>query len=758
MFELTQSPIATPWIPVRSVTVPLSVSRLTVQGALELAVREHHLGRLDDALALYQHVLGVDPSNPDALHLMGMVFLAKGNATQAIGLMERAIAGLESGTAVPPHFRSNLGNAYREVGEFERAETEYRAAIATGGGTPEVFNNLGLTLLSLARPAWAIEAFESSLARRPRHAATLTNLSVACLAAGAAAEALRCADEALDAEPSLGPAVLARASALAVLEQRAEAIDLFRSLLTTPLAASAVRGLSDALFAEGRGDEAIATSLKVAQANASDPTAWMQHGLNLMRLSKVVEAEAAFARVVDLQPGNAAAHSQRGAMLCTLGRYPDAAASLRRATDIDAANVESWANLATALIGCRERDGAVAAAERAASLGNRSAFTLSVLGAALLAARRFAVACDVYAELIQSAPSADAWNGLGVGLERTGRVMEARDAYARAVATDPSHSVARLNHAESLLLLGDYEHGWKAYDVRFEYLSDTGVAGPGSACPRWKPGVRTSDGRRPTVLLIAEQGLGDAIQFVRFAKIIRNDAERVVVQAHDGARSLLATVQGVDEVIGFHERRDHDFAIHAMSVPGVLGTTLETVPADIPYLTPDSELFNAWRDRMGARTGLRVAIAWAGSPTHSHDASRSMELQMLEPLAGVSGVQWFSVQKGAAAGQLDRVSPRWRIVDLGSSLHDLADTAAVLAHVDLVITVDTSVAHLAGAIGARTWTLLSHPPEWRWLLERRDTPWYPTMTLFRQREVDQWAPVVARVRHRLERLVRSKVN
>lgn len=734
------------------------MSRLTVQGALELAVREHQQGRLDDALALYQHVLGVEPSNPDALHLTGMVLLSKGNAPEAVALMERAIAGMVSGPAVPPHFRSNLANAYREVGELERAETEYRAAIASGGGSPEVFNNLGLTLLSLGRPAWAIEAFESSLARRPGHPATLTNLSVACLAAGASAEALRCADEALAADPSLLPAILARASALAALERRVEAIELFRGLLSTPLASGTVRGLSDALFAEGRGDEAVTMSAAVVRAHAEDPTAWMQHGHNLARVSRVPDAELAFAKVIELQPGNAAAHGQRGAMLCTLGRHAEAVASLRRAIAIDAAYGEAWANLATALLACRNPHDAVVAAERAVALSDRSAFTLSVLGASLLGARRFAAAHPVFAELVDRAPSADAWNGLGVSLERTGRFSLASEAYARAITLDPDHAVARLNHAESLLLRGDFEQGWKAYDVRFEYLKDNGAAGLGSASPRWRPGVRAVDGRAPTVLLITEQGLGDAIQFARFAKVIRKEAGRVVVQAPDKLRRLLSAVEGVDQVVGFHEKPDHDFVIHAMSVPSVLGTTLESIPAEIPYVVPEATLWSDWRDRLGHRSGLRVAIAWAGSPTHVHDASRSIQLQLLEPLSGVPGVQWFSVQQGAGAEQLDRVSSRWRIVNLGPELHDLADTAAVLSHVDLVISVDTSVAHLAGAIGARTWTLLPHPPEWRWLLERRDTPWYPTMTLFRQREVDHWAPVVARVRHRLERLVRSKLN
>jgi tetratricopeptide (TPR) repeat protein len=723
---------------------------------LELAVREHQEGRLDDAMALYQHVLSVDPTNADALHLSGMVELSRGRVAEAIGLMERALASVAKGGSAPAHFRSNLGNAYRELGEHERAESEYRGAIAAGGGTPEVFNNLGLTLVARGRPTWAIEAFESSLARRPGHAGTLTNLSVACLAAGAAAEALRCADEALSVDGSFAPARLTRATALAALDRRDDAIVDYGALLESSLAPVAVGGFSDVLFASGKSNEAIALSSRVVRDFPTDFTALRQHAANLARGQRITEAEAVLAQACQHHPRSAAAHAQRGAMLLTLGRPGDAIAALRRATELDPADAEAWSNLSAALLAMRDATGAVEAAEHAMRLAERSAFSLGVLGAALLGARRFSEAHAIFRDLVATAPSADAWNGLGVSFERTGRIVEARDAYARAVEVDPTHDAARFNHAAAMLLLGDWAEGWSRYDTsRAAFRGTRSIA----AERAWRPGAVRPDGSPPTVLLVTEQGLGDAIQFVRFAAVVRVQAARVIVQAAEPLRRLLATVPGVDEVIGFGESREHDLAIYAMSLPRVLGVTLESVPDGVPYLKPAPDLFDAWRSRLGARRGLRIAVAWTGSPTHMHDASRSIALAALQPLAAVPGIEWFSVQRGSGVEQLDGISRSgWSISDLGPSLHDLADTAAALSHMDLVITVDTSVAHLAGALGVRTWTLLAHPPEWRWLLDRRDTPWYPTMTLFRQREVDQWGPVVARVRHRLERLVRSKLH
>ncbi|MBY0114367.1 MAG: tetratricopeptide repeat protein [Phycisphaerales bacterium] len=736
------------------------MSRLSVQGALELAVREHQAGRLDDAMALYQHVLTVDPRNADALHLSGMVELSRGRLPEAIGLMERALG--EAGKSPPSHFRSNLANAYREARELERAESEYREAIATGGGTPEVFNNLGLTLVALGRPTWAIEQFEHSLARRPRHAGTWTNLSVACLAAGAGAEALRCADEALALEPGLLPAKLARAAALVVLDRTSEGEVLYRELVESAIAPGAVRGLSDLLIDRGATEDAIAVSSGVVTRHSGDATAWQQHGVNLARAARVAEAERAFAKACELQPRNAAALGQWGAMLLTLDRTGEAASVLQRATQLDRTNAEAWGNLSAALLRERGFAAAIQAGEQAARWSERSAASLLTLGAALLGARRFAAAEPVFREVIATSASADAWNGLGVALERTGRVEEALSAYAKAVELDGAHTVARVNHAETLLLTGDFARGWQGYESRFAFLRDAGVIVEMPRA-RWSRGARRADGSPPRVLLIMEQGLGDAIQFVRYAALVRREAARVIVRSPEAVRRLVASAPGVDEVIGMGDSApEHDFAIHAMSLPREFGTTVETVPCDVPYLRPDAALFEAWGERL-SRTGVRgggvrVALAWAGSPGHSHDASRSMALSALMPLAAVSGVEWFSVQKGPGAEQLaGAATAGWRIMDLGASLNDMSETAAVLAQMDLVITVDTSVAHLAGAIGARTWTLLAHPPEWRWMLERRDTPWYPTMTLFRQREVDQWGPVVARVRHRLERLVRSKV-
>lgn len=735
--------------------VPLRVSQLSVQGALEWAVREHQAGRLDDAWTLYQHVLAVDARNADALHLSGMIELARGRTAEAIRLMELSLQS--AGENPPPHFRSNLANAYREAGELPRAETEYRAAIASGGGTPEVFNNLGLTLLALGRPAWAIEPFEAALARRPGHPGTLTNLSIACLSCGAAAEALRSADEALEKDRTLLPAQLARASALAALDRADDAEQIFRELMDTAIAPAAIRGFSDLLFARGKSEEAIQASRGVAERFASDSTAWLQHATNLARAARVPEAESAAAKACEVSPRSAPAHAQRGALLLTLDRAREARAELEVAVSIDPLLSEAWSNLSAARLRCGEAAPAVDAAEQGASLCERAPAALAALGAALLAARSFAKAEPVFREWLAKSPCAEAWNGLGVSLERRAQIPAARDAYARALELDPAHTVARVNHAHTLLLLGDFQNGWPAYEARLDLVRPSGGSHPSEA-PRWRRGIRRSDGGLPRVLVIAEQGLGDAIQFVRYAAMVRAEASRVIVRAPDTLRRLLSTAPGVDEVIGTLETPpSHDFAVHAMSLPLEFATTAESVPARVPYLSPDATLFEAWRERVGPAEGLRVALAWAGSSGHWHDSSRSVPLSVLHPLSTVPGVRWFSVQKGPGAAQLDAARD-WPIADLGASLSDMADTAAALAHMDLVITVDTSVAHLAGALGTRTWTLLAQPPEWRWMLDRRDTPWYPTMTLFRQREIDLWPPVIQRVRHRLERLVRSKLD
>ena len=265
--------------------------------------------------------------------------------------------------------------------------------------------------------------------------------------------------------------------------------------------------------------------------------------------------------------------------------------------------------------------------------------------------------------------------------------------------------------------------------------------------PRWKG--EDLNGR--TVLLYAEQGFGDTIQFIRYAPLVKQRGGRVMFVCMPEVAPLLVNFAGVDEMVPQGTLPPFHLHCPLLSLPMIFNTRVETIPASVPYLKADPRLSEQWSMKLQSRPGrLKVGLAWAGRPTHADDARRSMRLAQLAPLAQVKGVTFFSLQKGEAAAESARAPAGMDLIDCAADLHDFADTAALVSQLDLVVAVDTAVAHLAGAMGKPVWVLLPFKPDWRWLLDRNDTPWYPTMRLFRQGGKREWDGVteeVAKVLH-----------
>ena len=283
---------------------------------------------------------------------------------------------------------------------------------------------------------------------------------------------------------------------------------------------------------------------------------------------------------------------------------------------------------------------------------------------------------------------------------------------------------------------------------------------PPNAQARWEgqaaPGA--------AILISAEQGLGDTIQFVRYAALVKQRSQGQVL-FHLGDRplgQLLRGVAGIDRLISGEAAGEWcDFHVSLLSLPGIFGTTLTTIPAAVPYLSAEPQRIDRWRREVRRHEGFRVGIAWQGAPWHVSDAQRSMPLSAFEPVAECPGVRLLSLQKGRGHEQLAILARPWRIVDLGAVLDQgpdaFIDTAAAMKHLDLVITSDTAIAHLAGALGVPVWVALSKVPDWRWLLDREDSPWYPTMRLFRQTRAGDWGEVFVRMARELATLVRERV-
>ena len=556
---------------------------------------------------------------------------------------------------------------------------------------------------------------------------------------------------ALTADPTLAPAMNNLGALLASGGAEDDAVALFeRAVHVDPTYAEAQNNLGIALTKRGRSENAIPHfEAALAQEPARAPW-WNNLGNACVECFRFARALEAYDRANRIAPASADVWSNRGLALRGLRRPDDAIESFQRAVGVDARFANALVNLGIVLKEQRRTDEAIVAFERARSLRPNDPQLLCNY-ASVYEARgeyeRMRELADLAATIDPAFPEAHVLRG-NYHMER-GELGKAESAYAHARSLDAENRNANWNLALIWLLQGDYRRGWSQFEWRrrlqsvlLEHNEYPGAAWSGDAL----------DGR--TILLYSEQGLGDAIQFVRYAEeLTRRGAKRVIVEVPAAVVSLLASARGVDDVIARGSTLP-PFDVHAslMDLPRLCGTTLDTIPAAVPYLDaparPVSSVVDAPDDM------LKIGIVWAGNPMHQRDHLRSVPLAQLAALFEHPGARFFSLQKGGPEGELARLASS-RVVDLSPHLSDFRDTAAAIAKLDLVITVDTSVAHLAAALGRETWIMITHVPDFRWMLDRDDSPWYPTARLFRQPVPRDWTSVIANVRRSLDARIGS---
>jgi len=364
------------------------------------------------------------------------------------------------------------------------------------------------------------------------------------------------------------------------------------------------------------------------------------------------------------------------------------------------------------------------------------------LGLALAAVDRTDEAIEQFRQaLALKSDLATAWNNLGLSLQAANELPDAVAAFREGLRAAPDFAQAHWNLALALLISGQYPEGWREYEWR--HRAQTFGAAAASPAPRWQGEALT--GR--TLLLSAEQGLGDALQFVRFAAPLAARGARVIVRASDALNEILTSAPGVAQVLRDRDPLPpHDFQLPLLSIPGMLDVDERTIPAAIPYLAPSRSRIEALAPAIAAVPGkLRVGLSWAGNTRHVNDRRRSCPLAALAPLLELPDIAWFSLQKIDGEDQIAQV-PAGRCIQLLDARNDFAQKAALIEGLDLVVSVDTSNAHLAGALGKPVWILLPFAPDWRWGLARTDSPWYPTGRLFRQSRAGDWTGVVADMR------------
>ena len=596
---------------------------------------------------------------------------------------------------------------HHQAGRLQAAEQIYRQILAVEPNRAHAWHLLGVVAHQVGRHGIAVEYIGRAIELNGTEADFHNNLGEVYRALRRIPEAAACCRRALELNPGLAGAHNNLGNAMKDQGNLDEAVACYRrALQLKPDFAEAHNNLGVAFRGQGKLDEAVACCRRALQLKPDYANAHNALGNALKDQGNLDEAVARYRRAVELKPDFAEAHNNLGIAFRNQGKLDEAVACYRRALELKPDYAEAHNNLGIALGDQGKRDEAITCYHRALEL---------------------------------KPDYAEAHSNLGIALGDEGKRDEASVCYRRALELKPDYADAHWNQSFISLATGKFERGWAEYEWRWR----TSHCQPrGFSQPFWD-GLPLQ-GR--VILLHAEQGLGDTIQFVRYVAPVKQRGGVVIVECPGPLLSLLTSHAGIDRLVRWgNELPAFDVQSPLLSLPGIFHTSLETIPAEVPYLFADPGLVGHWRQELARDAGFKIGIAWQGDPKHRNDHNRSIPLGRFEPLAHRPGVRLLSVQKGSGVEQLQHLAEQLPVTELGSRLDDFMDTAAVLVNLDLVITCDTSVAHLAGALGVPVWVAIPFVPDWRWLLDRSDSPWYPTMRLFRQDRRGDWQGVFRRV-------------
>lgn len=719
-----------------------------VTGELEQIARQYELGHLTAARETCLTFADRARVDPDMLRRLALVALRSADAATAIRLMEKAVL-------IRPEdaeYHNVLGNAYRQAQELQRALGCFQRAAELAANCAEAHNNWGACLLELGDTEGAVARFEQSLALDPYLPAALYNLGNARQIEGRIEDAIACYHQVLWYEPDHADAHANLGAALHQQHKNSEAAEHYRrSLELHPGSAEAHNNLG-ALFHErkdiGRAIECYRRALALDDHYLS---AWANLGDALVAQGDFAEAAAAYLRALEIHPQAHDVRSKLSGVFQQLNQLDDAEECCRKLIEFIPESPEAWNNLGVVLQLREKTPEAVDCYERALQFSAANADTQANLAAALRVLGKFERARNCYERAIRLQPdSSRAHIGLADVLLDERQLTDARHHYGLAVHFDPENADVQLHCALSRLRMGDFPPGWRGFEWRWK-SSSFPRAPETLSIPRWKGEPLAGQ----TIVIHAEQGLGDTIQFVRYLPQIQERGGKVVFCCAKELVPLLQHVAGVDQfALTGQSLPTFDYYAPLLSLPAIFGTTVETIPAPIPYLFADATLIASWSTRLAQLRGIKVGICYRGNPQHRRDRFRSIPREYFEELMqdGVSGV---NLQREVSS-QTANLSQASGIINLADELDAQAgsfmDTAAVMKSLDLVITCDTSLAHLAGALGVPVWLALDFGADWRWLLDRDDSPWYPTMRLFRQTAPGDWGGVFQKIKKALRAL------
>jgi len=554
----------------------------------------------------------------------------------------------------------------------------------------------------------------------------------------------------LRAEPKHFDATHLLGAVLAMRGRNADAEAVLRKAIAlNPKVAAAHNNLGNAVKAQGRVEESLADYTRAVELDPRYADAFNNRGNVHLELGRTGDALVDYDCALEIQPGHINALQKSARIHAERGNYEEALSRNGRALALDPRSVDAWVRGGAVLSRLKRHAEALASYDKALALDPNHIDALTNRSAALERLGRPEEALAGLDRALALKPdSAGALNNKGTILKSLGRLAEAYPVYRAALALAPDDPETRLNYAMALLMDGDFAQGWPEYEARWKKKANMSLRPPLNV-PEWRGEPLAGK----SIVVFAEQGLGDIVQFARYLPLLKARGAEVTLLVAEQMQAILRAAFpdiAIATKLAGREARASDFQCAMMSLPIGFETRADSVPAAVPYLKPDTARVARWRERIGSH-GFRIGICWQGSPDPDVDAGRSVPLAAFAPLAALAGVRLFSLQKHTGTEQIARVP--FSVETLGEAFDAgpdaFVDTIAAMESLDLIISPDTSIAHVAGALARPLWMALKRVPDWRWMLDRPDSPWYPIARLFRQERAGDWGGVFARMREAL---------
>ena len=763
-----------------------SASAPPARELINRGLTEHHAGRLDAAEALYRQGLAADPFLQQGWRLLSVLTQQRGKFQDCLPMIERALALGRAGPDL-----ANLANALNQLGRPEEAAAAASEALRLDPRLVSAHSNLGVANRTLGHLEAAAQNFAAAAALQPSYADAHANLGVLLTELGRPEQAeapLRTAaalsPQSAEVRFNLGNALLRQMRFPEAREAYLEAIRL------RPAYAEAHGNLAAACKGIGDLDQSLVHYADAANLAPRDLTLLQNYALMLAELRRFGEAIPVYEHSLAIEPNQPATHTNLGSAiqefvrdkhspdvlplldrailahrhalalmpelfaaqanlglaLLARGHHAEAVTAFEKALELDPNSAESYSNLGQCLLDVRRFDDAEIACRRAIELNPKLPEAHSTLGNVFIGRNQVVEAEPHFRDALALRPTmAGGWCNLGVSLFRQGRSAEAEAVYLKAVELEPTMPDGHWNLALALLQRGLFAEGFAEYEWRLKrpgrLRQDASLTQP-----VWDGSPL--DGR--TILIHAEQGFGDAIQCARFVPRMAEHGGRVILLARRPLQRLFEAIPGIDTfALDEHAPPPVDCRLPMFSLPHHFVRDADDLATPAPYLSASEDLKAAWADKLAAIApeGRRVGVVWSGNLTSEVEIGRSIQLKRLAPLAKIPGVRLISLQKGDGMDHLDDPELGFEVTRLDQAYDqgDFAETAAVMANLDLVISCDTAAAHLAGAIGKPVWVAVNRVSDWRWMEEREDTPWYPTMRIFRQPTLGDWDSVFERM-------------